>query len=263
MKGRATEVIGIPLGKPGFYIVELASPRLGTELHGQTDKPYYVATSALVTNMAVHLKLGRESSLVWVTRLSDGSPVANARVSVRTCNATQVFEGRTSADGVAEIAKTLPRTREWPPCPMIAFAQDGDDLSFTLSSWREGIEPWNFGMNTGYWQTRPVTIHTIFDRTLFRAGETVSMKHVARVPGRPGLPHAGGERAAAQPHDHHMGSGQKYPNFPVKFDSSGVAEGRWTIPKEAKLGDLPLEWDRRGRQSRPMPSSASRPSASR
>ena len=39
LKGRATEVIGIPLGKPGFYIVELASPRLGAELHGEPTSP--------------------------------------------------------------------------------------------------------------------------------------------------------------------------------------------------------------------------------
>jgi len=245
LNGRATEVIGIPLGKPGFYIVELASPRLGTELHGQKDKPYYVATSALVTNMAVHLKLGRESSLVWVTRLSDGSPVANARVSVRTCNGTQVFEGRTAADGIAEISKSLPRAREWPPCPLIAFAQDGEDLSFTLSSWREGIEPWNFGMNTGYWQTRPVTIHTVFDRTLFRAGEKVSMKHVARAPVGQGFRTPSPNELPTSLTIYHMGSDQKI-QLPVKFDSHGVAESTWSIPKEAKLGTYDIQWERSG-----------------
>ena len=28
----------------------------------------------------------------------------------------------------------------------------------------------------------PVTVHTVMDRTLFRAGETLSMKHLARMP---------------------------------------------------------------------------------
>ncbi len=66
--GKAFEVIGIPLRDPGFYVVELASPRLGAALLGD-KRPRYVATTALVTNMAVHLKWGREDSLVWVTRL--------------------------------------------------------------------------------------------------------------------------------------------------------------------------------------------------
>jgi alpha-2-macroglobulin len=241
LAGRATEVIGIPLGKPGFYIVEMASPRLGTELHGQQDKPYYVATSALVTNMAVHLKFGRENSLVWVTRLSDGAPVANARVSVRTCNAAPLFEGKTGADGIAEISKALPQPRGWPPCPMIVFAQDGDDLSFTLSSWREGIEPWNYGMNTGYWQSKPITVHTVFDRTLFRAGEKVSMKHVARIPVGQGFRTPTPAELPTQLTLYHVGSDQKIA-LPVKFDAKGIAESTWTIPKEAKLGTYEIQW---------------------
>ncbi|HEY2628511.1 MAG TPA: MG2 domain-containing protein, partial [Usitatibacter sp.] len=245
VKGRATEVIGITLGKPGFYIVELASPRLGTELHGLQDKPYYVATSALVTNMAVHLKFGRENSLVWVTRLSDGSPVPNARVSIRTCNAAPLFEGKTGADGIAEINKALPPVRSYPPCPMIVFAQDGDDLSFTLSSWREGIEPWNYGMNTGYWQVKPVTVHTIFDRTLFRAGEKVSMKHVARIPMGQGFRTPAPAELPTQLTIYHVGSDQKIV-LPVKFDAHGIAENTWTIPKEARLGTYSLYWQRAG-----------------
>jgi uncharacterized protein YfaS (alpha-2-macroglobulin family) len=241
LKGRATEVIGIPLGKPGLYIVEFASPRLGAELHGEKGKPYYVATSALVTNLAVHLKAGREGSLVWVTHLSDGSPAAHARVSVRSCRGEGVFAGTTGADGVAEIAVPLPAVSQWPPCPYVAFAQEGQDLSFTLSSWREGIEPWNYGMNVGYWQQDPVDIHTVFDRTLFRAGETVSMKHVARIPVGRGFRLAKASELPDRLTIWHTGSDQKI-ELPVHFDAQGIAESTWSIPKEAKLGVYQLEW---------------------
>ncbi len=242
LKGRATEVIGIPLHKPGFYIVELASPRLGAELHGEKGKPYYVATSALVTNLAVHLKHGRESSLVWVTHLSDGSPAAHARVSVRSCRGEALFAGTTGDDGVAEIGAVLPPVRSWPPCPHVAFAQEGDDLSFTLSSWREGIEPWNYGMNVGYWQQKPVTIHTVFDRTLLRAGETVSMKHVARVPVGQGFRVPKSGELPGKLTIWHTGSDQKI-EVPVRFDAQGIAESTWKIPKEAKLGVYQLVWE--------------------
>ena len=70
----AMQVIGIPLPQPGLYAVEIASTRLGQALHAE-DKPYYVSGGALVTNLAVHFKHGRESSLAWVTRLDDGKPV--------------------------------------------------------------------------------------------------------------------------------------------------------------------------------------------
>ena len=58
---KAFEVIGIPLKQPGFYVVELSSPRLGASLLGD-NRTRYVATSALVTNLGVHFKWGREGS---------------------------------------------------------------------------------------------------------------------------------------------------------------------------------------------------------
>ena len=239
LKGRATEVIGIPLGKPGFYIVELASPRLGEELHGEKGKPYFVATSALVTNLAVHLKLGRENSLVWVTRLSDATPVANARATLRDCRGGLLAEGRTDKDGVWEVARSLPSSK-W-NCPHAAFAQLDDDLSFTLSSWREGIEPWNYGLNSGRAERQPLVIHTIFDRTLLRAGETISMKHIARVPAGQGFRTPKASEMPPRVSIVHAGSGQKV-DLAVKFDANGVAEGTWAIPKEAKLGTYELSW---------------------
>ena len=62
------------LAQPGFYVVEFASPQLGRALLGR-DAPRYVATAALVTNLAVHFKWGAERSLAWVTSLDTGKPV--------------------------------------------------------------------------------------------------------------------------------------------------------------------------------------------
>ncbi len=44
----------------------------------------FVRTSALVTNLAVHAKLGKENSAVWVTSLDRGQPVAGAQVQIPT-----------------------------------------------------------------------------------------------------------------------------------------------------------------------------------
>ncbi len=110
-KGKDFEVVGIPLKQPGFYVVELAGPALGKALLGR-NVPRYVAAGALVTNMAVHFKWGRESSLAWVTALDSGKPVGNAVVSVTDgCSGKQFATGRTDANGRLAIGAVLPEPR--------------------------------------------------------------------------------------------------------------------------------------------------------
>ena len=239
------EVIGIPLKKPGFYVVELASPRLGRALHGE-DKPYFVSTSVLVTNLAVHLKHGRENSLVWVTSLDRGKPVADARVTVRDCTGHLWFEGRTDASGIAVAGDRLPLNEAIPDCgdyrrALVAFARVGDDLAFAYSDWNEGIQPWNFNLRAGQRSRGPITIHTIFDRPLFRAGETVSMKHVARSPTGTGFLIPSSAHLPKAMEIEHVGSGQRY-TLGARFDEQAIAESTWPIPQEAKLGTYRVVW---------------------
>ena len=61
----------------------------------------------------------------------------------------------------------------------MATAQVGDDFSFVYSDWDEGIEPWRFNLPAGE-NSNPVSAQTVLDRPLFRAGETVHMKHFLR-----------------------------------------------------------------------------------
>ena len=79
-------------------MVEVVSPKLGQALL-KDGAPYYVSAAALVTNLAVHFKWGRESSLVWVTTLDRGEPAPNAEVLVQDCGGRVLYQGRTDAPG--------------------------------------------------------------------------------------------------------------------------------------------------------------------
>ena len=238
------EVIGIPLKKPGFYLIELASPRLGKVLHDEA-KPYFVSTSVLVTNLAVHIKHGRERSIVWVTTLDGGKPVPKALVTVRDCSGRVHFSGETDANGIADATDKLPPAQSAPRCrstrALFAFARSGEDLSFSSTDWNQGISPWNFNVNANPWRIRPLTISTVFDRTLFRTGETVGMKHIARVPAAKGFRIPAANELPRSAEIQHLGSGQKY-RIEAKFDAQGVADGTWRIPREAKLGEYRVNW---------------------
>ena len=237
---KAFEVVGIPLPKAGFYVVEMESRILGSALFG-ADEPMYVSTAALVTNLSAHFKWGRESSIVWVTTLDKGEPVKDAMVTVRDSAGKILWRGGTDASGIAWIRQELPPQKYKencaPFCGHFVTARKREDLTFVFSDWNEGIEPWRFQLPGGY-NHDPTIAHTVFDRTLFRAGETVHMKHFLRRHSMQGLfPQE--EKLPKAALIRHGGSEQRY-EFPLKWNPDGSAETTWRIPRDAKLGQYEI-----------------------
>jgi uncharacterized protein YfaS (alpha-2-macroglobulin family) len=252
---KAFEVLGILLGKPGLYIVELKSDLLGSALLNK-NAPMYVPTAALVTNLSVHFKQGAANSLVWVTTLEDARPVASARVAIADCHGNRLWAGTTDRQGLA-LAPKIGAVSNPPKCEDVAptkydfytsqtqalqdlgsgllvTARLGEDFSFVHSSWRYGIESWRFHLPQE-WSPTNLAAHTVLDRPLLRAGETLHMKHFLRtktVGGFAMVPPA--ERPATMT-IRAVGGDQHY-DFPLKWSAAGTAETTWPIPKGARLG---------------------------
>ncbi|MBP7566381.1 MAG: alpha-2-macroglobulin, partial [Burkholderiaceae bacterium] len=119
-------------------------------------------------------------------------------------------------------------------------AADGSavqDIAFTWSDWHRGIEPWRFDLPTNSAPQPDVRMHTVFDRTLLRAGETVSMKHFIRTETRAGF--ALPRERPTQVEIRHTGSGQLY-RQPLTWRTTGsgglAAESSFAIPPAARLG---------------------------
>jgi uncharacterized protein YfaS (alpha-2-macroglobulin family) len=254
---RAFEVVGIPFTAPGLYIVELESPRLGAALLG-AERPMYVPAAALVTNLAVHFKWGREGSLAWVTTLDRAEPVEGAAVTVEDCSGRLLWEGATDRQGIARISALPPRAA-LPSCPakeerggfewmdlsqtealsslrtgLFIIARTATDLSFVGSGWDRGIEGWRFQLPPERW-SGPTIAHSILDRALLRAGDTVHMKHVLRSQVLAGFAPVPPEERPKTVSIRHLGSEEKY-DQPLEWDAGGIAESSWKIPREAKLG---------------------------
>ncbi|MDM0077856.1 MG2 domain-containing protein [Variovorax sp. J2P1-59] len=252
---RPFEVIGIPL-TPGFHVLEIASQKLGDALLDErygSGRTMYVRTTALATNLAVHFKLGRENSIAWVTTLDKGKVVANATVRVSGCDGKEVASGTTDARGLVQLPGLSPNA---PSCNseddynadawfVSARAKDDagvEDLAFTWSDWQRGIEPWRFNVPTSLDPQPDQIAHTVFDRTLLRAGETVSMKHLIRTQTSKGfgLPGASPDTLVVT----HVGSGQQFTQ-PVAWRRTATGgrsgENTFQIPPGAKLGVYQVE----------------------
>ncbi|QAA93548.1 alpha-2-macroglobulin [Pollutimonas thiosulfatoxidans] len=247
---RPFEVLGIPLQEPGFHVLEVESARLGEALLA-TKKPMYVRTGVLLTNLAVHIKTGRDDMLAWVTTLDDGKVVPDADITVLDCSGNLLAQGKTDAHGLwhhqqalqaedycqdTDLSGVYVSARIGADHPQ-AYGQA--DFSFALSTWNRGIESWRFNVPTDTSEQPTVVTHTVFDRSLLRAGETVSMKHFVRTQTRDGLGIPG---ASARPDTlliEHEGSGQRY-TLPVSWEatpSGGLsADSTFAIPQEARLG---------------------------
>ena len=234
----AFEVVGIPLQKPGYHIVEIESHLLGAALLS-TPKPMYVRTSTLVTNMAVHFKRGKDNALVWVTTLDGGKPVSGAEVRVSNCDGSPLWQGRSDSSGRALVDIALPDATCSGASFLFASARLGEDYSFVRSDWNEGVEAWRFGVET-WGDTDPRRIHTVFDRTLLRAGQTVSMKHIARQRNSRTFVFPDPKTLPTELVIRHEGSNDEF-RQPLSWDNRGVATNQWKIPDSAKRGNYQVE----------------------
>jgi hypothetical protein len=238
--GKAFEVVGIPMQGSGFYVVELASPKLGAALLGES-KPFYVRAATLVTNLSVHFKLGRESSLVWVTRLSDGKTVRNAHVEVQDCAGHKYWQGTSDASGIARVNLELPNRRDIPSCSesylrreFFVVARLADDMAYVFTDWGEGISPWRFNVPTSHYEG-PYVAHAVLDRSLFRAGDTVSMKVFIRKQTGAGFATVARRDLDDRLLIRHQGSDREY-TVPIRWNRSAHGEASFAIPRDAQLG---------------------------
>ena len=256
----AMQVVGIPFDSPGLYLVELASPRLGAALL-ESGEPMYIPAAALVTNLSVHFKWARENALAWVTTLDTATPTAGAHVTVQDCHGTVLATGVTDAQGLARFTG-LPDADHAPSCAdadrfegfddldyrdyyaakaltdldggLLIVAETTGDMSFVHTSWQRGIEPWRFNLPSERWDA-PNIAHTILDRSLFRSGDTVHMKHVLRAQTLSGFGPVVDAEKPVRAVIRHLGSNESY-DLPMTWDDKGISEQEWRIPPGAKLG---------------------------
>ena len=245
---RATEVIGIPLPQRGLHVVEVSSRILGQALLA-SRAPMVTRTGVLVTNLAVHFKRGRSSSLAWVTTLDRGRPVAGASVVVNDCRGRPLWSGNTDASGIARIERGFDddsddsddsAQRCTTADGLFVSARAAGDVSFVFSRWSRGIEAWRFNIASASGGLASRRAHTVFDRTLLRAGETVSMKHFVRDETDRGLALPAADTLPTELVLTHLGSDAvvRLPlAWPARAGGAARAtESRWAIPGNAALG---------------------------
>jgi len=138
-----------------------------------------------LTEIGLSGKFSPENSLIWVSALKTGLPLAGADVEIRDDGNRVLWRGQSGSDGRVESpgwkvlglkpANNWSKPRQW------VFARLGDDAAFLASDDSEGVEPYRFNISYD-WNPEPRRFQgTIFsERGIYRAGETVHLKGIVR-----------------------------------------------------------------------------------
>ena len=133
-----------------------------------------------LTDLAITAKLSPEGSLVWVTRVSSGEPVAKATLRILGGSSGE-HRYETDAQGIARIS-----ARDFTPklddssgdASSILVVQSGDDWAFERA--RDFLSPWRFSVpfdGSG----RKRNYGMIFtERGIYRPGDVVQVKGIVR-----------------------------------------------------------------------------------
>jgi len=154
-----------------------------------------------VTDIGLLVKLGKGPGILWAVHMSDGKPVKEVEVEVRTASGHVSFRGKTQADGTLRLPAravlcaepedkagaaqpTRPKSRGT-ECNLFFVAREGEDLAVLSDSWSDGVSISNFKLPNHYRGTPSMRGFLQTDRGIYRPGETVHVRGLVRAV-RPG-----------------------------------------------------------------------------
>ncbi|MDJ0754561.1 MAG: Ig-like domain-containing protein [Ardenticatenaceae bacterium] len=159
----------------GLYFVTVNGSNVPTNNNLHAD-----ARPIILANANVTLKLTTTEILMWVTDLESGEPLGGVPVTLYDRFANPVLEGTTDNDGLF-YASDIPLIEDYED-RFVAVAEGQGVFGIAVSEWSEGINPYEFGINTDFYlQPDQINTYIYTDRPLYRPGQEVFFKGILRT----------------------------------------------------------------------------------
>ncbi|HWE63593.1 MAG TPA: MG2 domain-containing protein, partial [Chloroflexota bacterium] len=209
---------------PGYYLVD-AGPGGG----GISDH-----LLVLITRTSATLKIGQRQAFVWATDLKSGKPVAGEAVRIVDMNGHVWATGTTNAVGIFQATvHGLHSDDSLLQHTLQAQLTHGLDVSACGLDWNSGVGPWDYNLPFSTYQ-QPVRIYLTTDRPIYRPGQPVYFKGIARRDndGRyTSLPSGTPVQVQIQDARQNIVFNQR-----LKVDAYGAFNGRMALSAAAGLG---------------------------
>ncbi|MGE3766331.1 MAG: alpha-2-macroglobulin, partial [Kofleriaceae bacterium] len=243
----AQELFGTQPG-PGMYYVEVGSKEVEKDPYVDGGRQKVLVN---FTDIGLVSKLSPSRGLVWATKLSTGKPLPGATITVRDALGKVTFTGTTDANGVAVLPPTSKikgkaaapdDENEWSSeeTGIRIYAALGNDWTMINPNRSGGLAAWNFNVSVdssmGTQKLRGF-MHT--DRGLYRPGEKVHIKGIARV-SKLGEPLTTPTAGAKVDVEITGPQGKQFTEATAKLSAFG---GFWLdvdMPADARLGDYTI-----------------------
>jgi uncharacterized protein YfaS (alpha-2-macroglobulin family) len=198
------------------------------------------ATVVQSTNLGISVKDSPQNTLVFVTRLDNGEPVADAKVSIVKTDNKTFWSGKTDHNGLVLAPDTPLREPRSPDhLSFLVMAEKDGDVAYVGSDWNEGIRSWEFGLPYQLTEAEPILRGTVFsDRGVYRLGEEVHLKAILRHDTPNGIKLL----AANTPVDILVRDSRSkvVDKRTVKVNDWSTAEWTMTVPAEGSLGNYSI-----------------------
>ncbi len=130
----------------------------------------------IVTPYNLALKRNENQALVWATNLETGKPAAELPITLYTADGKAAATGKTDKDGI--FRGTFPQ-QEYYQTLYAVSEQDGLVRAAVGSDWNDGIQTFDFNLNTQY-SAQEYYANLYTDRAIYRPGQTVFFKGILR-----------------------------------------------------------------------------------
>jgi hypothetical protein len=164
----------IELGRDATRAAALRCVQVSAQGRGSEGVTWSADKTALVqvTGLGVTGKVFEGETLIWVTRLADATPVRGARVTLLDEHGQELAGGPTPEDGVVRLRSQA--------APRFAAVETDDDAAVLELLDDRLSHAWQFGLEGAARGAETLAGALFTDRGVYRPGETVHVKAIAR-----------------------------------------------------------------------------------